>query len=146
MADTVEDILAAWPADQPETRRAFAFLAQRAAEAPGTSLAVVSRPGVSHSLRAALPRNRPVYFLVDVVVSESDPWFLSACFYADEVADPRELGNAIPQGLFDETGYCFDVEDDDLDFLNYIAGRILEAHAAASADSGLEEGVEKRVI
>jgi len=67
------------------------------------------------------------------VVEDAGVRFLSVCFYADEVDDPAELGNAIPQGLFQETGYCFDVEDYDPEQVEYLLERLSKAYSAASA-------------
>lgn len=131
----IEQLLASWPPDQPELLTVFNHLSSTAREMPGVKSELVSRPGVSHSFRAALEfpkpgRNRPVFLLIDVVVSQSEPWFLSVCFYADEITDPEELGNPIPKGLYEETGYCFDVETLD-EQMDYLIERMKEAHAAA---------------
>lgn len=130
-------VLADWPEDQAGLRRAFQELTAFAQDLPGARGSLVSRAGVSHSFRADLAtpgknRARPVFMLVDVVVSPADPWFLSVCFYEDEVTDPEELGNPIPQGLYDETGYCFDVDEYDSDLMAYLENRGREAHGAAS--------------
>ena len=133
---SVQAVLAEWPADQEGLARAFEELTRAAAQMTQTVVEVITRLGVSHSFRAALvdpegKRVRPVYFLVDVVVSSTDPWFLSVCYYEDEITDPEELGNPVPQGLFQETGYCFDVEDYDPALLGYLRDRLAEAHARA---------------
>ena len=133
---SVQEVLAGWPADQEGLARAFEELTRSAAQMTETVVEVITRLGVSHSFRATLidpsgKRVRPVYFLVDVVVSSSDPWFLSVCYYEDEITDPEELGNPIPQGLFQETGYCFDVEAYDPELLGYLRDRLAEAHARA---------------
>ncbi|MBU2551088.1 MAG: hypothetical protein KKB20_21940 [Proteobacteria bacterium] len=130
----IEDLVGAWPDDQPKLRRFFLDLTARAAEKPAVDCELVARAGVSYSFRAALEngnRRRPVFFLVDVVVSASEPWFLSVCFYEDEISDPEEIGNAVPQGLFGETGYCFDVEAEDPATLAYLDDRLGEAYEAA---------------
>ena len=57
--------------------------------------------------------------------------FLSVCFYQEEINDPDELGDAIPGGLFNEDGYCFDLEPDDGDLAGYLSKRISEAHSSA---------------
>lgn len=126
-----------WPQGQRDLARALTALKDRAAGLTGVAWEVISRPGVSHSLRFRLEpppegRARPVFFLVDVVPLGLEQWMLSVCFYEDEVSDPDELGNAIPQGLFDETGYCFDMEEDDPALLEYCLERLAEAHRAAS--------------
>jgi hypothetical protein len=129
-------LVSKWPSGQESLKQAFLDLAAEADDGSGVTYDLIARPGVSYSLRAQAPnpdRGRPVFFLVDVVVSEKDPWFLSVCFYADEVDDPDQLGDAVPQGLFDETGYCFDVEDFDNDLMTYLKARVNEARKAASA-------------
>ncbi len=137
---TLEDLLAAWPQDQAPLRQALLELMDHAGSRPGAVLEMVSRPGVSHSLRFDLRprppgRERPVFFLVDVVLA-ADELFLSVCFYEDEISDPRELGNAIPQGLFEETGYCFDLDRPDDEFMAYLLERIDQAHARARGEGG----------
>jgi hypothetical protein len=131
----LESFLAQWPASQAGLKRSLTILRAWAQDLPGSALSFVARPGVSHSLRFDLDpkpagRQRPVFFLVDVVASAGE-LFLSVCFYEDEVSDPEDLGNAIPQGLFMETGYCFDVDDYDEAQMTYLRARLLEAHAAA---------------
>lgn len=134
---TPDAYLAAWPTPQAGLKRTLAELRRAALALPNASEAFVARPGVSHSLRYDLAprpagRARPVFFLVDVV-EDAGVRFLSVCFYADEVDDPAELGNAIPQGLFQETGYCFDVEDYDPEQVEYLLERLSKAYSAASA-------------
>jgi hypothetical protein len=131
------DILDHWPAEQPGLKDAFLKLIAGPQSLPGTVLSLVSRPGVSHSVRAAATRNenrrRPVYGLIDVIASGSDPWFLSVCFYADEITDPEERGEIVPGQLFDEDGYCFDLDENDPDLLDYLLKRFDQAHQRASA-------------
>jgi len=127
--------LASWPGEQAGLKHAFLSLKSQAEALPGAVCSFVSRPGISHSLRFDLGprpqgRARPVFFLVDVV-SDGGSYFLSACFYADEITDPQELGNAVPAGLFEETGYCFDVEEDEAGLIAYVKERLSEAHRAA---------------
>jgi len=104
---------------------------------PSAQSGLVSREDVSHFFWAALvdppgERVRPVFFLADVIISPSNPWFLSVCFYEDEITDPGELGNPIPQGLSGETGYCFDVDDYDPGLLTYLRDRMIGARQTAS--------------
>ena len=125
-----------WPENQQPLKDVFQDLVVTALTKPGARGELVSRPGVSYSFRASVDsgpnRNRPLFFLVDVVVSTAEPWFLSACFYEDEVSDPEERGDAIPEGLFKETGYCFDVEEPDDDLQAYIKIRMDEAFRVAA--------------
>ena len=138
--DELKSLYSTWPPEQQDLRRAFERLSSRAAALEGASCSLVSRPGVSHSFRTTLAdpgaRPRPVFFLADVVAAPGDPWFLSVCFYEDEITDPDEIGNAIPQGLFDETGYCFDVDDDDGELAGYLEARMDEAWLAARRSAG----------
>lgn len=130
-------VLDEWPEEQAGLKAAFLRLEDYASAKEGAEWSFVSRPGVSYSLRFDLNprpagRERPVFFLTDVVVAGE--LFLSVCFYEDEISDPQELGNAIPQGLFRETGYCFDVDDDNCGeeiLLSYLEERIDQAHAKA---------------
>jgi hypothetical protein len=137
--DTKQDLrrlLTAWPAGQRPLRQAFAELTGAALRWPDVAWTIVDRPGISWSWRARLEpapegRTRPVFFMIDVLVSEHEPWWLSVCFYEDEITDPAGEGNAVPQGLFDETGYCFDVEDFDPEQIGYLSQRVVEAFLAA---------------
>jgi hypothetical protein len=137
MIETQEfsELFTEWPENQQPLKEVFKDLVSTALAEPGAGGELISRPGVSYSFRASAAgrpdRTRPLFFLVDVVVSSAEPWFLSACFYVDEVSDPEELGDAIPEGLFNETGYCFDVEEPDNDLVAYIKQRMDEAFQAA---------------
>lgn len=134
---TLERISASWPSAQSGLGQAFEELTGEARRMSGTKPSLIYRDGVSYSFRAALidsprDRTRPAFCLVDVIISPSDPWFLSVCFYEDEITDPKELGNPIPQGLYGETGYCFDVDDYGPGLLTYLKDRMIEAYQAAS--------------
>jgi hypothetical protein len=136
-APALSIVLDEWPAEQAGLKKAFLRLKKYAATKESVEWSFVSRPGVSYSLRFDLNprpagRERPVFFLTDVVVAGE--LFLSVCFYEDELSDPEELGNAIPQGLFQETGYCFDVDEANCGeeiLLSYLEERIDQAYAKA---------------
>lgn len=137
--DDLRQYLDSWPPAQEDLKRALLELAQTAGGIEGSQASFLARPGISHSLRFTLSpapagRQRPVFFLTDVVEFDGE-LLLSVCFYADEISDPEELGNEIPEALFKETGYCFDVEDFDPDLLAYLKDRITEACRAASRRS-----------
>ena len=130
-----QDILERWPDDQAGLKQVFIELKSHAEKLPNAISSFVSRPGISHSLRFDLSprpkgRRRPVFFLTDAI-SDAGWYFLSVCFYEDEITDPEELGNAIPAGLFEETGYCFDVEEVDSELTAYLKKRINQAHQKA---------------
>lgn len=138
---TFEEIFRNWPENQKGLYKAFARLTDQAQNQPECTWKLLARPGISYSFRAAPAdgppsRKRPVYFLVDIVISQADPWFLSVCFYEDEISDPEDLGNPIPQGLFQETGYCFDVDDFDPRQLEYLEERMIEARQSALESHG----------
>lgn len=137
----LERYLAQWSPQEEALRRALETLVERARSLADVSMTLVPRPGVSHSLRFGLEppppgRGRPVFLLVDVVEAAEER-FLSVCFYAEEVDDPRELGEVIPQGLLGEDGYCFDLDRDgaqDPELVDYLCQRITLAHARASGE------------
>lgn len=136
MSEQLATYLEQWPADQAAIKQAFLELRQTAQDLAGVAESFVARPGISHSLRYDLAprpadRQRPVFLLLDVVEFEGQR-FLSVCFYAEEIEDPRELGNAIPQGLFQETGYCFDVEEYDPELIEYLCARVVQAQGNAA--------------
>ena len=124
-----------WPASQDSLKHAYIELTFEVRSRSESVCEVVTRQGVTHSFRAGTSRDlksaRPVFVLIDTVVSDVDPWFLSVCFYEDEITDPEESGEAIPGGLLGETGYCFDLEEYDEDYVAYLKTRIAEAHGAA---------------
>lgn len=127
-----------WPQDQPGLFNTLRTLKQAAGTLEKSSWEMVSRPGVSISLRFSLQpvpagRARPVFHLIDVAEFDGR-LFLSVCFYADEMEDPGELGNLVPNGLFGEDGYCFDVDQDNPEYLDYILDRQIEAHQAAGGE------------
>lgn len=136
MSERPETYLEQWPAAQAAVKKALVELRAAALGLDGAAESFVARPGISHSLRYDLDpkpagRRRPVFFLIDVVEAGGEH-FLSVCFYEDEIEDPRELGNAIPQGLFQETGYCFDVDEYDREQIDYLRGRLSQAHRNAA--------------
>lgn len=145
--EVLNRLVAAWPPMQRPLRQMFVELSDHVRRFPGVEWSLIERRGVSFSFRATLAepppgRERPVFFLVDVIVSEADPWWLSVCYYEDEISDPSGEGNAIPRGLFDETGYCFDALDLDDAQLGYLKERIFEAYVASGGRPILKDGPE----
>jgi len=134
---TLTQFLDEWPPEQAGLKQSLVEYRQGVLALPGVSESFLPRPGVSYSLRWDLAphpaiRARPLFALVDVVPLGGEEMMLSVCFYEDEVSDPEELGNAVPQGLFDETGYCFDLEGHDPEMVAYCLARAREAHAVVS--------------
>ncbi|MBW2090517.1 MAG: hypothetical protein JRI34_00135 [Deltaproteobacteria bacterium] len=141
--DLLYDIEADWPPDQAELCEALRDLVEEIVRNPGTSLNAVSRPGISHSLRARVSpvragRDRPLYMLLDVITPRVGPWSLSVCFYEDEIMDPLEYGQPVPQGLYGETGYCFDLETFDKNLVDYLNERIKEAYQVATGTTNIQ--------
>jgi hypothetical protein len=132
-------LLDRWPAPQRPLRQAFAELTGAAVRWPDVAWTIIERPEISFSWRATLDplpegRSRPLFCMIDVILSETEPWWLSACFYEDEISDPAEEGDAIPQGLLGETGYCFDLEEFDPERIGYLSQRIHEAFLSAGGE------------
>jgi len=135
MTQAVEAFLSEWTHDPKGVKQGLVRFIEAASAVPGAAIELVSRPGVTHSLRVTHPAcaPRPLFALADVIEDPEGRW-LSACFYADAVTDPEERGNCVPGGLLGEDGYCFDYEAPDLAFEDYIAARLAEA-APKSAPS-----------
>lgn len=135
-AEELQKFLDEWPASQAGLKNILSAYREGVLKLPGVVESFVARPGVSHSLRWDLAqrpagRQRPLFALADVVPLGGDEMFLSVCFYDDEVSDPQELGNAVLQGLFQENGHCFDLEEDDRELVAYCLEQAAEAYKAA---------------
>jgi len=128
MDQAVAAFLSAWTHDPKGVRPGLVRFIQAVSGLAGAGIELVSRPGVTHSLRVAHPSRvqRPLFALADVVEDPDGRW-LSICFYANAVTDPEERGNLVPGGLLGEDGYCFDYEEPDQAFIDYIGARLTEA-------------------
>ncbi|KIX11740.1 hypothetical protein [Dethiosulfatarculus sandiegensis] len=136
--DGFDEFINAWPKDQENIKQALLELKSHAETLEGLKGEYVCRPGVSDSLRfnplePREGRDRPVMVMIDTVSFEGQR-FLSVCFYGEEIKDPDELGDEIPEGLFNETGYCFDLEGDEPDMTPYLKERITEAWKSSKKD------------
>lgn len=125
----LEDFLDSWTDDPSGVKNAFLRLKSVLDNLNDATVSFVPRPPATYSLRAEPPRGRPVITMVDVASLDGER-FLSVCFYADTITDPEERGDLIPGGLLSKDGYCFDVDSDDDDAVDYVEARILEAAAA----------------
>ncbi|MCB2227530.1 MAG: hypothetical protein KQH53_12705 [Desulfarculaceae bacterium] len=133
---TLEQFLAEWPGEQAALKGIYQSFLAGVRALPGVKETFLPRPGVSYSLRWDLAqrpagRERPLFAMADVVPLGADELMLSICFFGDEVNDPEELGNLIPDGMYGGDGFCFDVEGDDPELGVYCLARAREAHAAA---------------
>ena len=132
--DRIDSYLSAWTEDPGDTKTAFLNILEELGSKEDTKLSFKDRSGICHSLRAtrASQEWRPYFILVDVIDDDPADRWLSVCFYADTVDDPKGLGNHIPQGIKNLDGHCFDLEKGwDQGFLDYIKARIDQAYIRA---------------
>lgn len=135
MLRDIEDFLHDWQTDPLNAKKSFESYLSFLDKTPGILLSFKSRPGISYSLRAKhqAQNNRDLFALIDVVDDEPSSRWLSVCFYADLVSDPRNLGDLVPNGLFDEDAICFNLDEDDPDMREYIGAKLAEAAKNAAA-------------
>ena len=126
--------LEGWTTDPNKAKDAFIRFKDFLLTTPDVRFEFKARPGVSYSLRAANAGNtdRPLFVLVDVVDDEPEARWLSVCFYADMVTDPRDLGDFVPAGLMGRDARCLNLEEDDPAMCDYILARLGEAAASAA--------------
>lgn len=125
-------LLDTWTVDPGNVKPAFIQLRDALSEKERAILYFKSRPGVSHSFRAYVPRTGDtadrLFVMVDIVDDDPENRWLSVCFYGDMVTDPDEAGDLVPGGLLGEDGYCFDLYEYDDAAISYLKERIKEAH------------------
>jgi hypothetical protein len=128
----LESFIENWTETQGQNKKAFIRLKDYVSAMPGVHLDFISRPGVTHSLRAnhKNQENRPLFLIMDVV--EERPRWLSVCFYSETINDPEDRGVFVPKGLLDEDAICFDVEEYDETLVRYLEARFDEAHQQAA--------------
>lgn len=130
MEQAMHNFLAGWAEGPDGNKSGFLRLQRLLASLTGAECEFIARPGITYSLRGALPAgNRPLFVMIDVI--EDQPRWLSVCFYADQVTDPEELGAFVPGGLLGEDACCFDLETSGEEALAYVEARICEACRAA---------------
>jgi hypothetical protein len=129
----VEAFLATW-ADSPDrNKQGFIRLTDVLFGKEGVALEFYPRPGVTYSLRAAVPgHSRPLFVMVDVI--EDQPRWLSVCFFGDMVQDPEEQGAFVPGGLLGQDALWFDLDACTEEAVSYVMARIEEASQAAAAN------------
>lgn len=127
----LSDILDQWTRDEMNMKDAFIRLADRFVEKDDAALSIISRPGISHSLRArvkAEDSEGTLIAMIDIVDDDPDNRWLSVCFYGNCVTDSDDMGDLVPGGLLGEDGYCFDLYENDPDAVSYLEQRIDEAY------------------
>jgi hypothetical protein len=129
----MSELLQNWINDPQDIKSAFIKLKGNLSEKQNVSLDFMSRPGVSHSLRATINNqretHRPLFVMIDIIDDDSENRWLSVCFYDDMVQDPDEKRDFVPGGLLGEDGLCFDLYEHDEAMISYVGQRIDEAHA-----------------
>ena len=115
---------------KPIFERYKAFLEQ----CGGVEMSFKARPGVSYSLRGTCPAHeRELFVMVDVVDDDPADRWLSVCFFNDQITDPDERGDWVPEGLAGLDACCFDISENDPTLAEYVHARIGEAFEAANA-------------
>ena len=121
-----------WTDDSGNIKPAFVELQEWLSRKEGTTFSFKSRSGISYSLRANLGKTGDVqgrlFVMVDIVDDDPENRWLSVCFYGDMITDPNEEGDLVPEGLFGEDGYCFDLYEYDKAAISYLEQRIDEAY------------------
>ncbi|MBQ7617312.1 MAG: hypothetical protein IJS50_00395 [Desulfovibrio sp.] len=126
---TLESFLENWQIDPLKTKKALVAYYDLL-RGPSVSFEFKARPGISYSLRArhaAQVKPRELFVLIDVIDDEPNERWLSVCFYADLVTDPKDLADFVPKGLLGEDALCFNLDADDQNLRNYVAERLSEA-------------------
>jgi len=128
----LNELLNNWTQDPNAVKPVFEKFKSALESCAGAELSFKSRPGVSFSLRGACPEHdRDLFVMVDVVDDDPAERWLSVCFYDDQVSDPDELGDWVPEGLAGEDARCFDVSTNEAELVAYTEARILEAWESA---------------
>ena len=137
MREEIRTFIDGWKDSPQQIRDSFVRLKDHLAEKDSLLYTFKVRPGVSYSLRVkhALQQSRELFVIMDVIDDDPDSRWLSVCFYPDMITDPEERGTIIPLGLLGEDGYCFDYDEWDEEFLQYLEERLDEAHERASQEA-----------
>ena len=135
MLQELETFLAGWEDNALRVKKTFHLLKDHLADKGDLSFVFKARPSVSYSLRAKhfQQTKRELFVIVDVIDEPENRW-LSICFYPDMITDPQDKGVLIPLGLLGEDGYCFDLEEWDEEYAQYLLGRIDEAYQKAAKE------------
>jgi hypothetical protein len=137
MLQELDTFLAGWEDNALQVKKSFVKLTDHFTDKAGLSFNFKARPGVSYSLRIRhrLQKTRELFVIMDVIDDDPENRWLSVCFYPDMITDPEEKGVLIPLGLLGEDGYCFDLEEWDADYLQYLETRLNEAREKASKEA-----------
>ncbi|MBF0258498.1 MAG: hypothetical protein HQK62_06610 [Desulfamplus sp.] len=133
--EKLEKFIEEWQESESGTKKAFIQIMEHLKAMDGVSLTFNARPGVSYSLRPKHQnqKDRILFAMADVIDDDPDLRWLSICFYEDMLTDPDDMGDLIPGGLLGSDGYCFDLDEYDEEFVEYLKARLSEACQKASA-------------
>jgi hypothetical protein len=136
MLQELDTFLAGWEDNSLQVKKSFVRLKDHIADKGDLGFNFKARPGVSYSLRVRhrLQKTRELFLIMDVIDDDPENRWLSVCFYPDMINDPEEKGVLIPLGLLGEDGYCFDLEEWDENYLQYLKTRLDEAREKASKE------------
>jgi len=134
MQRELDTFIDGWEDGPLQVKKSFVLLKDYVAARNDIAFTFKARPSVSYSLRVkhALQSKRELFVIMDVIDDPENRW-LSICFYPDMITDPDDRGVLIPLGLLGEDGYCFDFEDWDEEYLEYLKTRLDEAYEKASS-------------
>jgi len=123
-----------WKNTPDKNKEVFLHFREYLGKKEGVTLEFIPRPSLTYSLRAvhAAQKKRGLFVLVDVI--EDTPRWLSVCFYAEMITDPKERGAFVPEGLLGEDAVCFDIDERDEELIRYVEMRIDEAWHSASEE------------
>jgi hypothetical protein len=129
----LESFLTSWCDTTTKPKATFLELNDLLASKTEVVLDFVSRPGISHSLRAKHRRQneRPLFAMIDIIDDDPAARWLSVCFYLEMISDPEERGNFVPEGLLGQDACCFDIDERDEGLIRYVCARLDEAYANA---------------
>ncbi len=128
----LDQFLKNWTESSNKSKQAFLQLMDCLEKHDQAELEFIPREGLTYSLRARHPNQsaRPLYTMVDVI--EDDPRWLSVAFFGEMISDPEEKGDLVPEGLFGEDAYTFDLDVFDEADVAYVAARLDEAYQCAA--------------
>jgi hypothetical protein len=135
MRRELDTFIDGWEDGPLQVKKSFVLLKNYLADKADLTFNFKARPGVSYSLRVKhrLQTSRELFVIMDVIDEPENRW-LSICFYPDMIADPDDKGVLIPLGLLGEDGYCFDLEEWDEEYLEYLKTRLDEGYKNASKE------------
>lgn len=127
------NFLEKWEDDPNNVKPVFKRYKDTLSGCAGATLSFKPRPGVTYSLRGSCPgHKRDMFVMVDVVDDDPTGRWLSVCFYDDQVSDPDDIGDWVPEGLSGQDARCFNIDEADEALVQYGEARILEAWKAAT--------------